>query len=63
MFTKYFDKIPGGKYTEVVVISDTFPDQRDWIIAAYITGKESDGDIEREKKWQSLMTEQQMYFI
>ncbi len=50
MFTKYFDKIRGGKYTVVVVISDTFPEQRSWIITAYITRKVSDGEIEWEKR-------------
>ena len=50
MFTKYFDNIRGGKYTVVVVVSDTQPEQRDWIITAYITRKLSDGVIEWEKK-------------
>ncbi len=50
MLTKYFENIRGGKYTVVVVVSDTQPEQRDWIITAYITRKLSDGEIEWEKK-------------
>lgn len=50
MFTKYFENIRGGKYSVVVVVSDTQPEQRDWIITAYITRKLSDGEIEWEKK-------------
>ena len=50
MFTKYFNNIRGGKYAVVVVVSDTQPEQRDWIITAYITRKLSDGEIEWEKK-------------
>ncbi len=50
MFTKYFDKIRGGKYTVVVVVSDAHPVERDWIITAYITRKLSDGEIEWKKK-------------
>lgn len=50
MFTKYFENIRGGKYTVVVVVSDTQPEQRDWIVTAYITRKLGDGEIEWEKK-------------
>lgn len=50
LFTKFFENIRGGKYTVVVVVSDTKPEQRDWIITAYITRKLSDGEIEWEKK-------------
>ena len=50
MFTKFFENIRGGKYTVVAVVSDTQPEQRDWIITAYITRKLSDGEIEWEKK-------------
>lgn len=50
MFAKYFENIRGGKYTVVVVVSDSHPEQRDWIITAYITRKLSDGEIEWEKK-------------
>ena len=50
MFTKYFENIRGGKHTVVVIVSDTQPEQRDWIITAYITRKLSEGGIEWEKK-------------
>ncbi len=50
LFTKYFDNIRGGKYTVVVVVSDTQPEQRDWIVTAYIARKLSGGGIEWEKK-------------
>lgn len=36
--------------TVVVIVSDTKPEQRDWIITAYITRKLSDGEMEWEKR-------------
>lgn len=50
LFTRYFENIRGGKHSVVVVVSDTMPAQRDWIITAYISRKISDGGIEWEKK-------------
>ena len=50
IFTKYFDNIRNGKYIAVVILSDAIPEQRDWIITAYITRKLNGGEIEWEKK-------------
>ena len=50
LFTRYFENIRGGKYTVVVIVSDAKPEQRDWIITAYITRKLGDGEIEWQKK-------------
>ncbi len=50
LFTKYFDNIREGKYIVVVVVSDTKPEQRDWIITAYMARKLSDRGIEWERK-------------
>ena len=43
-------RVRGGKNTVVVVVSDIYPEQRDWIITAYITRKLGDGGVEWQKK-------------
>lgn len=50
LFTKFFHNLKGGKYAVVVVVNDTQPEERYWIITAYITRKLSGGIIEWEKK-------------
>ncbi|HPR48838.1 MAG TPA: hypothetical protein PK341_12725 [Spirochaetota bacterium] len=50
LFTKFFEAVRGGRYAVVVVVTDTDPVERDWIITAYITRKISGGTIEWEKK-------------
>ncbi len=50
LFTKFYEDIRSGRYAVVVVVSDTDPVERDWIITAYVTRKISGGIIEWEKK-------------
>jgi len=47
MFSRWFDGLRDGKHLVVVVVSDRLPDERHWIITAYIAGRlASSGDIE-----------------
>ena len=46
MFTKWFDDLRGGKYVVVVVVSDSSPQTRHWIITGYIARKITLGEIE-----------------
>ena len=43
LFTRWFDSIRGGKYIVVVVISETKPSARHWIITTYIARKLMEG--------------------
>lgn len=49
LFTKWFDDIRQGKHLIVVVVSDFIPNQRNWIITAYIARKITGGIIEWQK--------------
>ncbi|GBF82704.1 hypothetical protein [Aphanothece sacrum] len=49
LFTRWFDNIRNGKYIVVVVITDTNPSLRHWIITAYIARKLTGGTIEWQK--------------
>ncbi|TAL29997.1 MAG: hypothetical protein EPN93_20475 [Spirochaetes bacterium] len=49
LFTKYFDSIRDGKYAIVVIVTDSLPEPRDWIITAYLTRKLGGGDVEWKK--------------
>ena len=47
MFSRWFDELRNGKYLVVVVVSDGLPNERHWIITAYIARRlASSGDIE-----------------
>lgn len=46
LFSKWFHNIRGGKHIVVVVISETGPVSRYWIITAYIARKLTGGKIE-----------------
>ncbi|MCP4167094.1 MAG: hypothetical protein GY759_14575 [Chloroflexi bacterium] len=46
LFSRWFDSVRGGKHVVVVVVSDGIPDDRDWIITAYISRKLSGGTVE-----------------
>lgn len=50
MFTRWFDDLRGGKHVVVVVVSDSLPPERHWIITAYIARRLSkEGYVEWEK--------------
>lgn len=49
LFYRWFDGVRQGKYVVVVVVSETAPDERNWIITAYITRRLPDGEIEWQK--------------
>jgi predicted nuclease of predicted toxin-antitoxin system len=46
LFTRWFDFVRGGKYIVVVVVSESRPSRRHWIVTAYITRKLAGGEIE-----------------
>jgi hypothetical protein len=46
LFTRWFESIHGGKYIVVVVISETKPSKRHWVITAYMARKVVGGEIE-----------------
>jgi hypothetical protein len=49
LFTRWFDSVRGGKYIVVVVISESKPSNRHWVITAYMARKLAGGDIEWKK--------------
>jgi hypothetical protein len=48
LFVRQFDTI-GGKHVVVVVVSDTVPAKRHWIITAYLASRLAEGDVEWER--------------
>ena len=46
LFSHWFNNVRGGKYIVVVVISETGPAGRHWIISAYIARRLAGGEIE-----------------
>ena len=46
LFSRWFESLQGGKYVVVVVVSDTDPDDRQWIITAYVARRLAQGEIE-----------------
>ena len=50
MFYRWFDDVRQGKYVAVVVVSETAPNERNWIITAYVTRRLMNGEIEWQKK-------------
>jgi hypothetical protein len=46
MFYRWFEEIRRGKYVAVVVVSDSTPGERHWIITAYITRGLAQGEME-----------------
>ena len=46
LFTRWFDNLRGGKYIVVVVVSETCPVKRHWIITAYIARKLVGGETD-----------------
>ncbi len=51
LFARWFDHIRDGKYVVVVVVTDTTPTKRYWIITAYIARKLTGGTIEWQKPY------------
>jgi hypothetical protein len=49
MFYRWFDDVKQGKYVAVVVVSESSPTERNWIITAYITRRVMNGEIEWQK--------------
>lgn len=50
LFARWFDDVGSGKNVVVVVVSDSEPNERHWVITAYIAGKLAQGEIEWSKK-------------
>jgi len=48
-FYHWFDDVKQGKYVTVVIVSETSPAERNWIITAYITRRVMNGEIEWQK--------------
>lgn len=48
LFARQFDTI-GGKHVVVVVVSDTVPAQRHWVITAYLARRLAEGDVEWQR--------------
>ena len=46
LFTRWFESVRGGKHIVVVVVSESAPGSRHWVITAYIARKLAKGDIE-----------------
>ena len=49
MFYRWFDDLKQGKYLTVVVVSESAPAERNWMITAYLTRRLSNGEIEWQK--------------
>lgn len=45
LFSRWFDSLRGGKYVVVVVVSNPAPEERQWIITAYMTRRLASGGI------------------
>ena len=46
MFCRWFEDVRQGKHVVVVVVSESAPRERHWIITAYITRRLAQGEIE-----------------
>lgn len=46
LFTKWFDNVRDGKHIVVVVVTDAAPNERHWVITAYMARKLAGGVIE-----------------
>jgi hypothetical protein len=46
LFTRWFDDVREGKHVIVVVVTDAAPNERHWIVTAYIARKLAGGVIE-----------------
>lgn len=46
LFYRWFADVRQGKYVVVVVVSEAVPQERNWIITAYMTRRLAGGDVE-----------------
>jgi len=46
MFSKWYDGVHGGKFVVVVVVTESGPADRNWIVTAYIARKLVGGNVE-----------------
>jgi len=49
LFSKWYDDVVHGKHLVVVTVSDEQPQNRNWIVTAYITSRIPEGDSEWER--------------
>jgi hypothetical protein len=49
LFYRHFETVRGGKYVAAVVVSETTPRVRHWIITAYLTRRLANGEVEWER--------------
>jgi len=49
MFYRWHEKVRQGKYVVIVVVSESMPVVRHWIITAYLTRRLANGEIEWHK--------------
>jgi hypothetical protein len=46
LFCRWFAEVRQGKFIVVVVVSEAVPEERHWIITAYITRRLASGEVE-----------------
>jgi hypothetical protein len=46
LFSRWYDNLRGGKHVVVVVVSETMPSARHWVVTAYIARRLAGGDLE-----------------
>ena len=46
LFSRWFESIRGGRHVVVVIVSESAPGTRHWIITAYIARRLAQGEIE-----------------
>ena len=49
VFCRWFEEVRQGKYVMVVVVSESTPVMRNWIITAYMTRRLANGEVEWRK--------------
>ena len=49
LFSRWYDDVRQGKYVVVVVVSEGIPDERHWIITAYLARRLAAGEVEWSK--------------
>lgn len=49
IFCRWFEEVRQGKYVMVVVVSESTPAVRNWIITAYMTRQLANGEVEWRK--------------
>ncbi|NES00966.1 MAG: hypothetical protein F6J86_45605 [Symploca sp. SIO1B1] len=45
MFSLWYPTIRKGRYIVVAVVTDTIPQQRNWIVTAYMARKVTQGEV------------------